>query len=64
MRPATIDSLLASVNPRHELTIDAWECSEGIIARIVDSATARGLHASGARGWILVRDMRIMFRSE
>jgi len=58
-----LDVLLDSVKPReHEVTIDADGYTPKQVDRIYAAAKARGLHVSGTRRWILIRDLRGMRR--
>jgi hypothetical protein len=51
--------LLDRVKPgAHEVTIDADGYTPEQVDRIYATAKARGLHASGTRRWILIRDLR------
>lgn len=54
-----LDLLLDSVKPReNEVTIDVHGYTRDQIARITAAAQARGLHVSGTRRWLLIRDLR------
>ena len=55
-----LDLLLDRVTPRHEVTIDADGYTPDQVDRIYATAKARGLHASGTRRWILIRDLSKM----
>ena len=58
-----LDLLLDSVKSRrHEVTIDVGDLPSEQVDRIYAAAKARGLHASGTRRWILIRDLRGMHR--
>src|SRR5271154_236091 len=58
-RPTRLDLLLDRVKPGdHEVTIDADGYTPEQVDRIYAAAKARGLHASGTRRWILIRDLR------
>jgi hypothetical protein len=54
-----LDLILDRVKPReHEVTIDAAGYTPEQVDRIYAAAKARGLHVSGTRRWILIRDLR------
>ena len=59
-RKTRLDLLLDRVTPRHEVTIDADGYTPAQVDRIYATAKARGLHASGTRRWILIRDLSKM----
>ncbi len=53
-----LDALLDRVTPRHEVPIYTDSLTSADIDRIYAAAKARGLHASGTRRWVLIRDIR------
>jgi len=56
-----LDRLLDRVKPREsEVTIDVRDYTPEQVDRIYAAAAARGLHASGTRRVILIRDLRGM----
>ena len=52
-----LDVILDSVTPRHEVTLDARDLTPSEVEHVYSAARARGLHASGTQGWVLIRDM-------
>jgi hypothetical protein len=55
---ALVDALLVRVqHGKSELTVDAEEMAPEAIDALKSEATARGMHVSGTRRWILIRKL-------